>query len=706
MRIAIDTGGTFTDCVFVRNGRLEIVKVPSTPDDPAQAIGDALGKVLERIGAGSSAALPDAAGKPEPGPLDLTCGTTVGTNALLERRGGRVALVTTDGFQDVLEIGRQARPRLYDFFVDRPAALVPRERRFGLRERIGAEGQILKRPSTAEINRVVKSVLQTKPQSVAVCLLFSFRAPAHEKMMAQALRRKGLQVSVSHEILPEFREFERTATTVINAYLAPAMSEYLAGIERVAERVWRGSKPRERSRRKSHASQQPTAVRIMQSNGGIVSASLAAREPVRTILSGPAGGILGAEYVARRAGISRFITFDMGGTSTDVALAGDGLQTTNESHVAGLPVSVPMLEIHTVGAGGGSLARFDSAGALRVGPESAGAKPGPICYGNGTQPTVTDAHLILGRLAGGELLGGEFALDETRTREFMNRARGVMKSAEEFSLGIVAVANSVMEKAIRVISIERGYDPRDYWLVAFGGAGGLHACDLAAALEMPGVLIPKFPGGLSALGILRADIVRDTSQTVRLRIDSVNQARRALQPVFRRLENKGLAEMRREGFPSHQVRTARWLDLRYVGQAYELSVPADGGFVAGFHRAHFRRYGYQDSSRPVEIVNVRCRFVAATPKPGWTRGKRSSPSRPEIGSASRCIFGGKTFETPVYMRERLRAGQRFRGPGIVTEYSATTVVPPGWQARVDAFENLLLTPSGQRAVRRHSNIRS
>jgi N-methylhydantoinase A len=720
MRIAIDTGGTFTDCAFVAGGRLEILKVPSTPGEPARAINEVLGKVLQRMSARSG----------EPGPLDLTCGTTVGTNALLERRGGRVTLVTTRGFEDILEIGRQARPRLYDFFVQRPAPLVPRERRMGLGERIGADGKILARPSRAEIARMVKAVLRSRPQAVAVCLLFSFSNAAHEKVLTTALRRKGLKVSVSHEILPEFREFERTVTTVINAYLVPAMSAYLAGIEQIAEQAWRGNfalrravtlagnegaifralkvaakAPRravEKLKAKHQsvaAARERVAARIMQSNGGIVSAALAAREPVRTILSGPAGGILGAEYVARRAGISRFITFDMGGTSTDVALVGEGLRTTNESQVAGLPVAVPMLEIHTVGAGGGSLARFDSAGALRVGPESAGADPGPICYGRGAQPTVTDAHVILGRLAGGHLLGGEFRLHAQRARKLMNEARGAMKSVEEFSVGIVAVANSIMEKAVRVISVERGYDPRDYCLVAFGGAGGLHACDLAAALDMPAVLIPKFPGGLSALGILGADIVRDVSQTVRLPVEAVAEARRAIERNFRRLEKNGLVEMKREGFAARQVRIERWVDLRYVGQAYALSVPAAGEFVSAFHREHFRRYGYQDASRATEIANVRCRFVAATPKLKWPREKRASSALPEKEATSQCIFGGKELDTAVYTREKLAVGQALRGPAIVREYSATTVVPPGWQGRVDGYENLFLTRAGGKSAR-------
>ena len=681
MRIAIDTGGTFTDCVFVRQGTLHILKVPSTPRRPADAIANA----LERILAGGLSSESRGRGKKAPQPLlaglDLTCGTTVGTNALLERRGGRVALVTTAGFEHVLEIGRQARPRLYDFFVERPAPLVPRERRFGLAERVGADGRALLRLTRTEISRMLDKVERSAAGSVAVCLLFSFANPAHERSLARALRARRLQVSASHEILPEFREFERTATTVVNAYLVPVMSQYLAEIEGHAKRSVGGpggGKAR---------------VRIMQSSGGIVSAGVASREPVRTILSGPAGGVLGAQYISGRAGYDRIISFDMGGTSTDVALVEGALRTTNESQVAQLPVAVPMLDIHTVGAGGGSLARFDQAGALRVGPESAGADPGPICYGRGERPTVTDAHLVLGRIPAEGFLGGEFLLDERRAREGMERARGPMRSLETFAQGILDVANAVMEKAIRVISIERGHDPRDYTLVAFGGAGGLHACELAAALRMPRVLVPKFPGALSALGILRADVVKDFSQTVRLPVDSVAGVRPALARAWRRIEQRGAAGMRAEGFLPRGVRVERWLDMRYVGQAYELSVPATGDFVAAFHRLHERRYGYADASRPTEVVNVRARFFGATPKPELPRHRPGAAnSRRAIVGLRRALFAGRARSTPVYDRAKLRAGQRFAGPAIVAEYSATTVVPPGWRARVDESENLVLTP--------------
>src|SRR5580698_4211655 len=457
MRIAIDTGGTFTDCVFVRDGRLEIVKVPSQRAMPEEAIASAVRGV------------------------ELVCGTTVGTNALLERSGGRVALVTTAGFEDVLEIGRQARAKLYDFFADKPEPLVGASERVGARERLAWDGSVVTELTPREIARVVGAVRRARPEAVAICFLFSFRNSRHEALMASALRRAGYLVSVSHEILPEFREYERTSTTVINDYLAPVMSGYLAGTQSRARTAWfSGPKP------KSFGAPR-VRVHIMQSNGGVVSAEKAAREPVTTILSGPAGGVTGAAYAARLAAIEKVITFDMGGTSTDVALLSGELRTTSESTAARFPVAVPMLEIHTVGAGGGSIARFDRGGALRVGPESAGAEPGPICYGRGELPTVTDAHAVLGHFGGAGLLGGAFPLDVARARSAMNAVvaktrRATMASAaafasvEKFAGGILAVADAVMEKAIRVISVERGHDPRDYKLVALGGAGGLHAC--------------------------------------------------------------------------------------------------------------------------------------------------------------------------------------------------------------------------------------
>lgn len=668
-RVAIDAGGTFTDCVFVRDGELQILKVLSTPENPAQAIAEAVRKVAGQLGKGDTTT------------LDLTCGTTVGTNALLERRGGRVALVTTAGFEDVIEIGRQARPRLYDFFVQRPETLVPRELRFGLRERISAEGRPLLRPSPGEFGRIVGLVRKCRADAVAVCLLFSFSNPSHEREIVRRLRATGFQVSASQEIFPEFREYERTATTVINAYLLPVMSRYLREIDGLVRhgRLSKG-KPLNQG-----------SVRVMQSSGGIISAAIAAHEPVRTILSGPAGGVLGAQHVAELAGFRKIISFDMGGTSTDVALIDGPLRTSNESEVAGLPVSVPMLDIHTVGAGGGSLARFDRGGALRVGPESAGADPGPICYGRGTKPTVTDAHLILGRIVPQGFLGGEFRLDLARTREWMGRARGAMPSVEALAQGILDVVQTNMEKAIRVISIERGYDPRDYTLVAFGGAGGLHACGLAAALEIPRVLMPRFPGGLSALGILRADAVKDFSKTILMEADSARHASSQLRRHFAAIERQARHDLRAEGFAPRQIRIERLLDMRYIGQAFELTVPADGDFVRSFHAAHERRYDYGDPNRAVEIVNIRARAIGLTPKPELSRLRAGGPdSRPAIMDKREVFFAGKRLRANVYDRSRFLAGNLLHGPAIIVEYSATTVVEPGWQGSVDTYGNLVL----------------
>jgi N-methylhydantoinase A len=681
MRIAIDTGGTFTDCVYVRRGRLEVLKIPSTPRNPADAIALALDKIFAENNAIDSAA------------VELVCGTTVGTNALLERRGGHVALVTTAGFEDVLEIGRQARPRLYELLVKKSEPLVPQSRRFGLAERLDSEGRVLLSPSQQEIARVVKAVARSGAKSLAVCLLFSFVNPAHETAIARALTSAGFQVSVSHEILPEYREFERTSTTVVNAYLVPVMSRYLEEIERHA--TARSAPGRQGTPRSALAS-----VRVMQSNGGVLSAQAAAREPVRTILSGPAGGVLGAQYVAGLAGFDRIITFDMGGTSTDVALMDarrrDSLGTTSETVISGVPVAVPMLDIHTVGAGGGSLARLDRAGALRVGPESAGADPGPICYGQGEKPTVTDANLLLGRIPKQGLLGGALELDTARTLRWMERARGAMRSVEQFAQGILDVANSVMEKAIRVISVERGHDPRDYTLVAFGGAGALHACDLAAALEIPRVLVPCLPGALSALGILRADVAKDFSHTIRLEVRNASQVRGKLRPEFAVLERKGREQMRAEGFARDSVSIDRTLDVRYVGQSYELKVPFTGDFVAAFHRAHERRFGYCDRNRSCEVVNVHARFTGSVPKPGLRklRARSSKDARAIVapGEKSAAIFSGRNSPA-IYDRTQLQAGNRIPGPAIVTEYSATTVIPPKWTGRVDSFGNIILEPS-------------
>ena len=697
MRLAIDTGGTFTDCVFLRDGKLQIVKVASRREAPEEAIAEALEEALRQLLAADAKAglRGKLRTKGEAGALDLVCGTTVGTNALLERRGGRVALVTTAGFEDVLEIGRQARPKLYDFFVEKPEPLVPAQARIGARERLAWDGQVVEALTDREVRRLLAVVAREKPEAVAVCFLFCFHNPKHEQKVAAALRSAGYRVSVSHEILPEFREYERTSTTVINAYLAPVMSHYLRGARSRVIDVWRAAG---RQSATSEAARVPAdvRVRVMQSNGGIISAEKAALQPVTTILSGPAGGVTGALYAAQLAGIEKAIAFDMGGTSTDVALLSGEPRTTSESMVAGMPVAVPMLEIHTVGAGGGSIARFDRGGALRVGPESAGAEPGPICYGRGEAPTVTDAHAVLGCFGDRGLLGGKFALDTERARMRMDELRGGFASVEMFAQGILAVADAVMEKAIRVISVERGHDPRDYTLIAFGGAGGLHACSLAGALEMRGVLLPVFPGGLSALGILRADVVREFSRTVLLAVTDTTAAARLLPRFFRLLEQEAVRALRGEGFAHAKIRIERRLDMRYAGQAYELSVPAVGDVAAAFHRVHEQRYGYHEVTRAVEIVNVRCRATGITEKPSLARlARRRNGGTVAASKTLRCSFEGKPESAKLFAREELRDGDTFAGPAVISEYSATSLVPRGWSARVDSYGQILLRRTGK-----------
>src|SRR5215467_11758738 len=667
MRIATDTGGTFTDCVFLRNGRLEILKVPSQPKQPAASVEHALRDVLAMVSGRAARE------------LDLTCGTTVGTNALLERRGGRVALVTTEGFEDVLEIGRQARPKLYDLLFQKPEVLVPRERRIGAKERVRTDGSAIASLSRGEIDRLRKILRRLRPDSVAICFLFSFRNPRHESIFAKALRQAGWLVSVSHEILPEFREFERTSTTVINAYLAPVMNSYLQETERRAASLWRSSD-----------AQAEVRVSVMQSNGGVLSAARAAEQPVRTVLSGPAGGVLGAEYAASLAGLEKVLTFDMGGTSTDVALLSGASKVTTEARVAGLPVAVPMLEIHTVGAGGGSIARFDAGGSLRVGPESAGADPGPICYGKGEWATVTDAHAVLGHFGDRGLLGGAFALDVLRTRRAFSMAKRRFSTVEAFAEGIIGVSNSVMERALRLVSIERGHDPRDYTLVAFGGAGGLHACDLAEALELRGVLLPIFPGALSALGILGADVVREFSQTVLFPVDRAAEALERGRTVLRRMEKEARAFLARVGFSETRQRFAHRFDVRYVGQAYELSVAAGAQFVAAFHRAHQQAYGHADPGRPVEIVTVRCRAEGLSPGIRLPRLGRARGRVPQAKLQASCFLSGRYRKVPLYEREALSRGHEFLGPAIISEYSATSLVPAGWRARVDRYGQIRL----------------
>jgi N-methylhydantoinase A len=661
LRIAIDTGGTFTDCVWVEHGRIRMLKVFSTPDDPSRAIAEA----LEKIGSRDS--------------LILLHGMTVGTNTLLQRKGARVAFVTTAGFEDVIEIGRQARPKLYDFFFDRVEPLVAADLRFGVDERVSSDGEVLREPSQEHLRDLRNRVLEKKPDAIAISLLFSFANPKNEASVAAGLQDLGVPLSVSYEILPEFREYERSSTVVVNAYLQPVMQRYLESLE-ARVRAWSGMR-RDASAR----------VFVMQSSGGITALGSAIREPVRTVLSGPAGGVVGALAVARRSGCERIISFDMGGTSTDVALVDREVRGGNQAEIAGLPVGVAMLDIHTVGAGGGSIARFDTAGALRVGPESAGADPGPICYGRGTQPTVTDANLILGRLQPHRFLGGDFTLDLERTRRVVStwlKQRRSKLSLEEFAAGVIRVVNATMEKAIRVVSIERGYDPREFVLLAFGGAGGLHACELAAALHIPQVIVPARPGALSAFGILVSDVVKDYSRTVLLRtLDELPL--RPLNDEFGKLRRKAEQDFRTEGW-NGGIRYQLSVDVRYRGQGYELNVPYTRRLITRFRREHERHYGYSYPARELELVTLRLRAIVKSPHSSLSRSR----VRPVQSGGDRewtsVFFAGKKIRTATYDRDSLQPGRKYSGPAVVTEYSATTVVPPRAQFWLDESGGVII----------------
>ncbi|CAN5602723.1 hydantoinase/oxoprolinase family protein [soil metagenome] len=665
VRVGVDTGGTFTDFVCEFDNRLHVLKLPSTPADPSTAIFAGLNRIAELAGVKLS-------------DIEVVHGTTVGTNALLQRRGARTALITTRGFEDVLAIGRQARPELYNLDAVRPPALIPDSLRFGVRERIAASGEVLEALEDNELDALAAKLEAAQVESVAISLLFSFVHPEHESRIAESISALNIPVSISHQILPEYREYERTSTVAINACLQPLMGSYL---NKLAVRA--------------------PKLRVMQSSGGSISAAAAADEPVRTILSGPAGGVVGALRAARSAGLENIVTFDMGGTSTDVALCDRaGLRMTNEAVVAGLPVAVSVMDIHTVGAGGGSIARVDEGGSLRVGPESAGADPGPACYGRSRLPTVTDAHLVLGHFGGSGLLGGEFPLDGQRAREAismlaaeMSKAAGRKVSITDAAQGVISVVNTNMERALRSISVERGYDPREFALLPFGGAGGLHAIDLAIALRIPRVIAPTSAGALSAMGVVTADVVKDLSRTVMLEV--APGIDKKLETAFKELEQIAVGALRKEGFSGSKQRRERSLAARYKGQSFELNIESPKGgsenIAASFHRAHQARYGYAQESDVVEIVSTKLRSIGIVKQfkePRILGSRKSAWAKPH--SSGVAYFDGTEHRIGIYQRDDLGAGMKLRTPCIVTEYSATTLIPEGAKARVDLFGNLII----------------
>ena len=679
--IGVDTGGTFTDIVMRMDGDLFTHKVLSTPQNPALAV---IQGVHEIVGGVCN---PDFSTGTEQ--LDIVHGSTVATNALLERRGARIALVTTKDFEDILEIGRQARPNLYDFFVERPAPLVPADRRFGISERTLHTGEIQTEIEPSDVEALASELATYELDAIAVCFLFAYVNPQNEQIVAKHLSRLGIPVSCSHEVLPEYREYARFSTTVANAYIRPTLERHLSTL--------------------TDAEQFPTSFRLMLSNGGCISAENFESAGIRTVLSGPAGGVLGAYHIAKTAGYDQIITFDMGGTSTDVSLCDGGISLTTESTISGLPIKVPLIDIHTVGAGGGSIATVDAGGALRVGPESAGADPGPICYGNnGADITVTDANLYLGRIETTQFLGGAMSLDSDKSRTYIEKfAKRLGVPPLQAADGVLKVANAAMERAIKVISVERGFDTRDFTLVSFGGAGGLHAALMAENLGIQTVLIPPNGGLLSAYGMLFADVVKDYSQTVLWHFERNDENSSslvdALNAGFNTLLTRAENEMKGEGFVPHQLKIDRSLDMRYQGQSYELNIPClttrhasstevVETFVEKFHAAHEHRFGYARTDAPVEAVNLRLTATGETDKPPITSGPLAdADASTAFILQNPVIFEGEALPTDFYRREALRPGNRIAGPAIVTEFSATTVIPPNFSSVVDPYQNLILT---------------
>jgi len=677
--IGVDTGGTFTDFMAILpDGWLVAHKRLSTPEDPAQSVLEGLDELLEMLG------IEPAAGKS--GPVRLVHGSTVATNAVLERKGAKTGLLVTEGFRDLLLIGRQDRRALYDLTPAAPEPLIPRELSLEAVERTGAGGEVVVPLDEASVQRAAGAFAKAGVESVAVVFLHSYASPGHEQRAAELLRERGFFVSASHEVLPEHREYERASTTALNAYVSPVMQRYLRRLSAAAAARGLGS------------------LRVMQSSGGVTDASAAGRWAVHTILSGPAGGVVGALQAAREAGFAYIITLDMGGTSTDVSLLPGELKVTTESEIEGYPVRVPVLDIHTVGAGGGSIAWIDAGGALRVGPRSAGARPGPACYGRGGRElTVTDANLLLGRLPAEWFLGGRMKLDVAAAWEAGRRLAGALgATVEDAAYSTLQVVASNMERAIKKISVERGFDPREFALVAFGGAGALHACELARALSIPRVLVPAHPGVLSALGMAVSDVVKTYVQGLLGPLDERRAA--ALQKAAAELVRRAQADLDQEGIPAADRAFHLWVDLRFGRQSFELSIPAPGlleaepprlldDLAAGFHREHVRAYGYTSPDQPIEVVAVRLRAEGRTgPRP--TRPLALQQGTPRPVQALKARFAAGVLETPVFRRDQLGAGAEIPGPAVIVEPHATAVVPPGDLCRVHPLGALVIEIGG------------
>ena len=654
--LGVDIGGTFTDFVLFDGKELRINKVASTPHNPAEA-------VLRGI---EHLELPKKQ-------IDIVHGSTVATNTLLERKGARVAVITTKGYEDILEIGRQVRSKLYDLFIHREPPIAPARLRWGVDERVTAAGRVLNKVKKNELRRIKAKIREHNIEAVAVCFLFSYKNQANEEFVVNGLKQKGLHISASHIILPEYREYERFSTTVVNAYVTPVMSRYITSLE---------------------ADLGVNNIRIMQSNGGSISTGSAKERSVNCILSGPAGGVIGASEIAKAAGIKKIVTFDMGGTSTDVSLYDGDIRLTTDTVISGIPIKVPVIDIFTVGAGGGSIAFADPGGALRVGPQSAGADPGPICYGMGNELTVTDANLVLGRIHPERFLGGRMSLYTDRASAYMNLLAKKLKMGPlQVAEVIVNVANSNMERAVKVISIEKGHDVRDFTLFSFGGAGGLHACELAGRLSMKGVIVPVNAGVLSALGMAIADIVKDYSGSILLKVNE-NDYKKLL-CLYKPLIEQCMKELLNEGIRNNNIKIEKYLDIRYAGQSHELTLPFKRSFIEEFHTLHKKSFGYANRDYDVEAVNIRVRGIGRMKKPAFAKRRQHSPDR-EHGriKKTRCFYSGKWIKADVYDRSLIMAGYMIRGPALVIEDTSTTFLPPEFVCNVDEYGNLFIKNEG------------
>lgn len=682
-RVGVDSGGTFTDvCMFEEeSGAIAVWKVSSTPDDPSRGISEGVQEGLHET-AGADPVAPAAA------VAYLGHGTTVATNALITHRGANVGLLTTDGFRDLLEIGRQKRPDLYDLFADKPQTLVPRALRFGIPERMLRTGEVSIALDEDAVRAAARAMKDAGVEAVAICFLYAFVNPAHEQTARRIVEQEmpGVFICASHEIAPEFREFERLSTATVNAYLGPIMHRY---ISRLTPRLQELGLP--------------VAPHLTQSNGGVVRFETAATTPVRAVLSGPSTGVVAAQAIGAQAGYDDIITFDMGGTSSDVALMARGETTqTNESVVHGYPIKAPMLDIHTVGAGGGSIASIDGGGLLKVGPESAGADPGPVCYGRGaTEPTVTDANIVLQVLNPVELLDGRMKVRRDLAIEAIGKmADQVGMQAMDVAQGIISVVTANMAKAIRVISVQRGHDPRNYALMAFGGAGPLHAVRLAQELGMSTVIVPRNPGILCAMGLLLTDLRADFSVTRLVPLEAANLA--DIAETVALVEADAGAWFEDEAIPADKRRCTRRIDMRYDGQNYELSIPLPEGPVTeetldalkrGFSETHERMYGFAVPEERILCVTFRAEATGQVRKAelrerpiGDADASGAVTGRREVWYPETAAF----TETLLYARDRLAPGMVFKGPAIVEQMDTTTLIPPGVHVRVDKIDNLIL----------------